>query len=69
MHYKKEIMFDGTYVLIVKYTENGPLLLHLLNKHSSFVHSFQFRDAARLGWALLDGATATAQPKPVKAGE
>jgi hypothetical protein len=66
MHYQKDITVDGTYVEIVRYTENGPVWLHILDAHSSFTRSFPFREAAKLGWALLDGASAHGQPYPVK---
>jgi hypothetical protein len=69
MHYQKDLMIGDTMCEIVRYTEDGPVWLHLLDKNSSFTRSFPYRDAARLGWALLDGASQPGQPYPVKAGE
>jgi hypothetical protein len=69
MHYQKDIRLGDTFIEIVRYTEDGPVWLHLLDKNSSFTRSFPYRDAARLGWALLDGASEQGQPYPVKAGE
>jgi hypothetical protein len=69
MYYQKDIRLEETFVEIVRYTEAGPVWLHILDNTSSFTRRFQFRDAARLGWALLDGASQTGQPYPVKEGE
>jgi hypothetical protein len=69
MYYQKDIRLGDTYCEVVRYTEAGPVWLHLLDEKSSFTHRFPFRDAARLGWALLDGASSIGQPYPVKDGE
>jgi hypothetical protein len=69
MYYQKDIRLGDTYCEVVRYTEAGPVWLHLLDEKSSFTHRFPFRDAARLGWALLDGSSSTGQPYPVKDGE
>jgi hypothetical protein len=69
MYYQKDLRLDDSYLEIVRYTEKGPVWLHLIDNKSSFTRSFPFRDAARLGWALLDGASSTGQPYPVKDGE
>ena len=69
MYYQKDIRLGDTYCEVVRYTEAGPVWLHLLDEKSTFTRRFPFRDAARLGWALLDGASATGQPYPVKEGE
>lgn len=69
MHYQKDTILTDLFVDIVRYTENGPVWVHMNDKTSSWGRSFHYRDAARLGWALLDAATANGQPYPVKEGE
>lgn len=69
MHYEKEIRLDEKVILIARYSEDGPVWLVLTDDKSIFTGSFHFRDAARLGWALLDAATAKSEPYSVKAGE
>ena len=69
MHYQKDMRLQETFVEIVRHTDAGPVWMHLLDKDSNYSHSFPFRDAARLGWALLDAASEQGQSYPVKEGE
>jgi hypothetical protein len=69
MYYQRDIRLDDSMLEVIRYTEDGPVWLHLIDKQSSFTRAFPFRDAAKVGWALLDGASAQGQPYPIKEGE
>lgn len=69
MFYQKDYTFGGLLVEMTRYNDDGPIWLQITDTDTSFGRSFHYRDAARLGWALLDAATAKGEPYPVKEGE
>ena len=69
MHYAKDHKLEELFVELTRYTDDGPIWLHLNDANTSWGRAFHYRDAARLGWALLDAATAKGEPYPVKEGE